>query len=131
MMIHERNRAKDKLVSYLNDNGKITKDSLKDYLIWLSSENPNVFAYLSEAEKKRLVSSWKEKYIEDENNDNDTMFMLISLIDNPAKNPDWMLACNYMKLIAVSLTMKNIFIQDNYEDMIKSLINNIVNILYE
>ena len=131
MMIHERNRAKDKLVSYLNDNGKITKDSLKDYLIWLSSENPNVFAYLSEAEKKRLVSSWKEKYIEDENNDNDTMFMLISLIYNPAKNPDWMLACNYMKLIAVSLTMKNIFIHDNYEEMIKSLINNIVNILYE
>ncbi len=131
MMIHERTRSKEKLFSYLNNNGKLTKDSLKNYLMWLSSENPNVFAYLSEAEKKRLVSSWKEKYIEDENNDNDTMFMLIFLIDNPAKNPDWMLACNYMKLIAVSLTMKNIFIHDNYEEMIKSLINNIVNILYE
>ncbi|MCR5104598.1 MAG: TetR/AcrR family transcriptional regulator [Eubacterium sp.] len=131
MMMHERNRAKEKLVSYLNDNGKLTKDSLKGYLMWLSSENPNVFAYLTESEKKRLVSSWKDNYIEDEDNDFKTMNMLISLIDNPAKDPDWMLACNYMKLIAVSLTMKNIFIQDNYEEMIHSLINNIVDILYE
>lgn len=131
MMIHERNRAKEKLLSHLNDNGKLTKDYLKDYLIWLSSENPNVFAYLTEAEKKRLVSSWKDNYIENEDNDYNTMNTLISLIDNPAKNPDWMLACNYMKLIAVSLTMKNIFIQDNYEEMIKSLINNIVDLLYE
>jgi AcrR family transcriptional regulator len=131
MMIHERNRAKEKLLSHLNDNGKLTKDSLKDYLIWLSSENPNVFAYLTEAEKKRLVSSWKDNYIENEDNDYNTMNTLISLIDNPAKNPDWMLACNYMKLIAVSLTMKNIFIQDNYDEMIKSLINNIVDLLYE
>ncbi|MBP3233345.1 MAG: hypothetical protein J6M65_02820 [Eubacterium sp.] len=129
MMIHERNRAKDKLVSYLNDKGKLTKDSLKDYLMWLSSENPNVFAYLTEAEKKRLVSSWKDKYIEDEDNDSETMNMLISLIDTPSKNTDWKLACNYMKLLAVSLTMRNIFIQDNYEDMIESLIKNIVYIL--
>ena len=129
MMIHERNRAKDKLVSYLNDKGKLTKDSLKDYLMWLSSENPNVFAYLTEAEKKRLVSSWKDKYIEDEDNDSETMNMLISLIDTPSKNTNWKLACNYMKLLAVSLTMRNIFIQDNYEDMIESLIKNIVYIL--
>ena len=129
MMIHERTRAKDMLISYLNEDGKLTKDSLKNYLLWLSSENPNVFAFLTDAEKKRLTSSWKDKYIEDEDNDNKTMHMLISLLDNPRKDPDWKLACNYMKLIAVSLTMKKIFIQDNYEDMINSLIENTVGLL--
>ena len=32
MMIHERNRAKEKLFSYLNSSGKLTRDSLHDYL---------------------------------------------------------------------------------------------------
>ncbi len=88
-----------------------------------------MFAFLTDAEKKRLTSSWKDKYIEDEDNDSTTMHMLISLIDNPRKSPDWKLARNYMKLIAVSLTMKKIFIQDNYEEMINSLIKNIVSVL--
>lgn len=129
MMIHERNRAKENLLSHLNDNGKLTKDSLRDYLLWLSTENPNVFAYLTDAEKKRLVASWSDKYIEDENNDSKTMHTLISLLENPSINPDWKLACNYMKLIAVSLTIEKIFIKENYNDMIASLIEHIVEIL--
>lgn len=129
MMIHERNRAKDNLLSHLNDNGKLTKDSLRDYLLWLSAENPNVFAYLTDSEKKRLVASWSDKYIEDENNDSKTMHTLILLLDNPSKNPDWKLACNYMKLIAVSLTMEKVFIKENYNNMIASLIENIITLL--
>ncbi len=78
MMIHERNRAKEKLLSYLNDSGKLTKDSLRDYLKWLSAENPNVFAFLTDAEKKRLIASWSDKYIEDKSNDSKTMHMLCS-----------------------------------------------------
>lgn len=129
MMIHERTRAKEKLFSYLNDSGKLTRDSLRGYLTWLSAENLNVFAFLTDAEKKRLVSSWSDKYIEDEDNDNDTMHMLISLLESPAEDPDWMLACNYMKLIAVSLATKNVFIKENYNVMIDSLIGQIVDIL--
>ena len=129
MMIHERNRAKDKLISYLNDSGRLTKDSLRDYLKWLSKENPNVFAYLTEAEKKRLVSSWSDKYIEDEDNDFKTMHMLISLLESPADDPDWKLACNYMKLIAVSLATEKVFIKENYNAMIDSLIGQIADIL--
>ena len=83
MMIHERNRAKEKLFSYLNSCGKLTRDSLHDHLKWLSAENP-----------------------------------------------DWKLACNYMKLIAVSLTTKNIFIKENYDAMLDSLIGQIVDILH-
>ena len=96
MMIHERNRAKDNLLSHLNDNGKLTKDSLRDYLLWLSAENPNVFAYLTDSEKKRLVASWSDKYIEDENNDSKTMHTLISLLDNTYKihHPQWRISCN-------------------------------------
>ena len=129
MMIHERTRAKEKLLSYLNGSGKLTKDSLRDYLKWLSTENPNVFAFLTDDEKKRLVSSWSDKYIEDENNDSKTMHMLISLLETPTEDPNWMLACNYMKLIAVSLATKKVFIKENYNAMIDSLIGQIVDML--
>ena len=129
MMLHERKRAKDKLVSYLNASGKLTRDSLRNYLKWLSAENPNVFAFLTNAEKKRLLAAWSDKYIEDEENDNDTMHMLISLLESPAEDPDWMLACNYMKLIAVSLATKNVFIKDNFQDMIDSLITHVTETL--
>ncbi len=116
-------------MAYLNSSGKLTRDSLRDYQKWLSAENPNVFAFLTDAEKKRIVSSWSDKYIEDENNDSKTMHMLISLLDAPAEDPDWMLACNYMKLIAVSLATKKVFIKENYNAMINSLIGQIVDIL--
>ena len=129
MMIHERTRAKEKLFSYRNSSGKLTRDSLRDYLKWLSTENPNVFAFLTNAEKKRLVSSWSDKYIENENNDRETMHMLISLLESPEDAPDWKLACNYMKLIAVSLTTKKVFIKENYHAMIDSLIDQIVDML--
>ena len=129
MMIHERSRAKSKLLSYLDSSGKLTKDSLCDYLKWLSTENPNVFAYLTTAEKKRLVSAWSDRYLENEDNDSETMHMLISLLKSPAINPDWELACNYMKLIAVSLTAKNIFIKENFNAMIDSLIMQIAGML--
>ncbi len=129
MMIHERTRAKEKLLSYLNDSGKLTRDSLCKYLKWLATENPNVFAFLTDSEKKRLISSWADNYIENEDNDSKTMHMLISLLESPAKNPDWKLACNYMKLIAVSLTTKNVFIYENYPAMVSSLIDHIVEIL--
>ena len=129
MMIHERTRSKDKLISYLNDTGKLTRDSLHDYLKWLSAENPNVFAFLTDAEKKRLISSWSDQYIEDENNDRKTMHMLISLLESPAAAPDWELACNYMKLIAVSLATRKIFIKENFDVMVDSLISQIVMIL--
>nr|MCR5390167.1 hypothetical protein [Lachnospiraceae bacterium] len=108
---------------------RMTIPSLRDYLKWLSTDNPNVFAFLTDAEKKRLVSSWSDKYIEDENNDSKTMHMLISLLESPADDPDWKLACNYMKLIAVSLTTKKVFIKENYNAMIDSLIRQIVDVL--
>lgn len=129
MMIHERNIAKEKLFSYLNDSCKLSKDSLRDYIKWMSIENPNVFAFLTDAEKKRLISSWPDKYVEDENNDSKTMNMLISLLETPVDNPDWMLPCNYMKLIALCLTTKNIFIKENYNTMIDSLIDQIIDML--
>lgn len=129
MMIHERNRAKDKLLSYLNDTGKLTKNSLYAYLKWLSEENPNVFAYLTDVEKKRLISSWSDKYIEDEDNDSKTMHNLISLLESPADNPDWKLACNYMKLIAISLTTKKVFIREKYNSMIDTLLWQVADML--
>ncbi len=129
MMIHERNRAKNKLESFLNDTGKLSRDSLREYLLWLAAENPNVFAYITEAEKKRLLLAWKDNYIEDEDKDHKTMQMLISLLAKPSPKPDWQLACNYMKLIAISLATKKAFIESGFDCLINSLVDNIVHIL--
>ena len=129
MMIHKREHAKNILISYLNSNNKLTSTNLKKYLHWLCKENPNVFSYLTEKEKKRLISSWNIKYIENEENDSITMHKIISLLEKPNVNPNWKLACNYMKLIALSLSTKKIFIEDNYDELIESLINNIISIL--
>lgn len=59
------------------------------------------------------------------------MQMLISLLDKPVNNPDWQLACNYMKLIAVSLATKQVFIAGNFYALIDSLVDNTVQILCE
>ncbi|WP_092330677.1 hypothetical protein [Butyrivibrio sp. YAB3001] len=88
-----------------------------------------MFAFLTDAEKKRLIASWSDKYIEDKSNDSKTMHMLISLLESPATEPDWKLACNNMKLIAISLATKKVFIKENYNVMVDSLIEQILNML--
>ena len=80
MKIHEKNRSKSQLNAHLDDSGKLTNEALRNYLIWLSNENPNVFSYLKDPEKKRLLNAWDERYIENEENDSETMHMLISLL---------------------------------------------------
>lgn len=52
-----------------------------------------------------------------------------SVISSSSKRSAWKLACNYMKLIAVSLATKEVFIKENYKAMVDSLINQIVNML--
>ena len=57
------------------------------------------------------------------------MHILISLLESPAEDIDWKFACNYMKLIAVSLATEKVFIKENYPTLIDSLIGQIADLL--
>lgn len=129
MMLFERARSKEMLHLYLNENGQLSTNNLKNYLFWLFDENPNIFSYLTKEEQTRLISTWPDKYLTNMNNDKETMHMLHALLECPRKNPSWELACNYMKLIAVSLTIKDIFISSHYEIMIWDIIDKITVLL--
>lgn len=98
------------LQSFLDVNRKLSSAHLKSYITWLAAENPNVFSYLNEKEQKRLLSSWPQKYIENEDNDEATMKMLVGLLASPKRNIDWKCACNLIKLLAFSLSAKQFFI---------------------
>lgn len=129
--LYERQRAKDTLGSYLNSQGKLTADGLYHYLCWLYRENPNIFAYMTEAEKKRLIQEWPQDYLENESNDESTMMMLIGLLETPKEQPDWKCACNLMKMAAASLTVPEMFIEDAFEDTLHCLIRNMIQCITE
>lgn len=124
--LYERQCAKDMLRSYLNSQGKLTADGLYHYLCWLYRENPNIFAYMTETEKKRLMQEWPPEYLENEANDESTMMMLIGLLEAPREHPDWKCACNLMKMAAASLTVHEMFIEEAFEDTLHCLLRNVI-----
>lgn len=129
MMIFERERSKRELSHRLNENGRLTGSALKSYLIWLRDENPNVFSYLTDKEQKSLISKWRPEYLENRQNDEQTMQAIISLLEEPASKPDWKNACNLMKMLAIALTMPEVFIADAFESTTEILIDKIVECL--
>jgi AcrR family transcriptional regulator len=131
MALYERDRAKETLLSFLDANRKLSSSHLKSYITWLATENPNVFSYLSKKEQKRLLSSWPQEYIENENNDEATMKMLIRYLEFPKESPDWKCSCNLMKLLAFSLSSKNHFIAAAYDEMNMVIIDQIIQCLVE
>lgn len=131
MMIYERTRSKQELEKQLNNKGKLTNEALKLYLLWLRDENPNVFSYLTEPEQKRILSKWPSEYLENEENDEQTMKGIIKVLATPKQTPDWKNACNLMKLLAMSLTMPEIFIQESFDQTTEIIIDNILFCLIE
>lgn len=131
IMIYERERSKQKLTSLLDDVGQLDSSALREYLMWLRDENPNVFSYLSEKEQKRLAEKWPIGYLENKYNDEQTMRMLISLLKYPKENADWENACNLMKMLAISLAMPQIFIGSAFKSTTEILIDCIVGCLAE
>ncbi|MCM1236022.1 MAG: TetR/AcrR family transcriptional regulator [Ruminococcus flavefaciens] len=129
MALYERNRAKETLLSFLDASRKLSSSYLKSYITWLATENPNVFSYLDEKEQKRLLSSWPQEYIENEYNDEATMKMLTGYLESPKKPADWKCACNLMKLLAFSLSSRNFFIADAYNEMNAFIIRQIMQCL--
>ncbi|MCM1345135.1 MAG: TetR/AcrR family transcriptional regulator [Muribaculaceae bacterium] len=131
MALYERKRANEMLLSFLDANRKLSSSHLKAYITWLTTENPNVFSYLSEKEQKRLLSSWPQEYIENENNDEATMKMLTGYLESPKEPIDWKCACNLMKLLAFSLSSRNHFIAAAYDEMNTVIIEQIMQCLVE
>ena len=131
MMIYERLRSKKELSRHLNNEGRLSNEAFRKYLIWLRDENPNVFSYLTEAEKKRIMAKWPPEYLESEENDEQTMLGIIAILESPKREPDWKNACNLMKMLAISLTMPEIFIRESFENTTEILIDNIIYCLAE
>ena len=131
MAVFKRNQAKEMLLSYLGTNRKLSSPHLKSYITWLVEENPNVFSYLNEKEQKKLLSSWPQEYVENENNDEATMKMLIGYLESPKEPIDWKCACNLTKLLAFSLSFRNHFIATAYDEMNTVIIEQIVQCLVE
>ena len=125
-MLHERQRSKDALHSFLNEEQKLTTEGLSRYLHWLLDENPNIFSYLAEPEKKRILAACPPEYLENEHNDAVTMHMLYDLLASPRKDADLKTACNFMKLLAVSLQMKSLFLPEAHPSMMDRLVDQIL-----
>ena len=78
IMKRKREQSKEKLTEFLSVDGKLSFEGLTNYLKWLCNENPNVFAYLNEQETKKVLSQWPESYLENPDNDKNTVNWLIS-----------------------------------------------------
>lgn len=98
--------------------GKLRRKDLKEYLLWLWRENPNIFAYMNEQEKETLLGCWPSEHIKNEENDNLTVQMIIECLKFPKKELKSQLFCNYLKLAAVALAQQEIYNDSSFEEMI-------------
>lgn len=96
---------------------------MRNYLKWLCNENPNVFAYLNEQETKKVLSQWPESYLENPDNDENTVNWLISYLERPKENSDTLLFCNYLKLTAWALNGRYLLLEGAFDNLIDELIS--------
>ena len=124
IMRFKRQESKEKLLFFLSDNQKLTRNGLKAYLHWLCDENPNIFSYLDTQQTRWLISKWPPEYLENEDNDEQTARRIISYLDMPKSEPDWQLFCNYLKLLAWTLNSTSYLIEEAAAKLIDELIEN-------
>ncbi|MDO4650314.1 MAG: hypothetical protein Q4B26_16870, partial [Eubacteriales bacterium] len=100
---------------------RLQLEDLKNYLVWLCQENPNVFAYLNKSETDQLIRKWPVEYIENKLNDESTVSWIISLLETPKENGSPEIFCNYLKLGAMALQRKDYLIAGTQDETMDSL----------
>ncbi len=131
MSLHERAIVKSALKERQNEDGLLTANAFLGYLRWMYQENRNIFAYMTEKEQQYYLAKWPAEYIENQANDEDTMNMLCHMMAHPRADADWKLACNLMKMLASSIALKDVFIEEAFPDTVDYVIKQIVGILCE
>lgn len=131
IMLYERQRAKDALLIYTDEDGKLSAKGLYQYLRWLFDENPNVFAYLTPAEQQYFLTEWPSGYIEHEDSDHATMNMLCNMLREPRADARPECACNLMKMGAAALTVPSLFLRNAWDETLDLLTRQIVACLTE
>ena len=131
IMLYERQRAKDALLSYTDQDGKLSATGLYKYLRWLFAENPNVFAYLTQAEQQYFLTEWPSEYIEHEDTDHATMTMLCNMLREPRADARCECACNLMKMGAAALAVPNLFLRSAWDETLDLITRQIVACLTE
>ncbi|MGL6201336.1 MAG: TetR/AcrR family transcriptional regulator [Lachnospiraceae bacterium] len=130
IMIYERTLEKEKLLSFLSNKNIMTKEGLRKYLFHLCENNKNIFSYMTEEEISLLTTTWPEEYLFNINNDKETANWLLDKI--PDKNPecDWRIFTNQMKMLAITLSYKNILISDALGETLESYIGYIIDYVF-
>lgn len=118
----KREQTKEKLLDFLDEQGKLTRQGLYAYLQWMCAENPNIFSYLNEQETRWLVSKWPVEYLEDADKDEATAFWLLSYLADPKPEPDWQLFCNLLKVTSWALNSSEYLLEDACQRTIDTLI---------
>ncbi|MBQ8135703.1 MAG: TetR/AcrR family transcriptional regulator [Clostridia bacterium] len=123
IMKRKREQSKEKLMEFLSADGTLSGEGLRNYLKWLCKENPNVFAYMNEQETKKVLSQWPESYLENPDNDENTVNWLISYLERPKENSNMLLFCNYLKLTAWALNGRHLLLKGAFDTLIDELIS--------
>lgn len=121
IMIHKRDEAKQKLQEYLHD-GKLSFDSLFQYLLWLAKSDLDIFSFLSEKEQNELKRQWPESYFNNDSKNINTVSLVIRHIATPRENADMLLFANALKLIALAKAEKRVFAESAFDEMIEYLV---------
>ena len=121
IMLHKRDEAKLKLQEYLCD-GKLSFDSLFQYLLWLAKSDLDIFSFLSEKEQNELKQQWPESYFNNDSKNINTVSLVIRHIANPRRNTDMLLFANVLKLVALAKAEKRVFAETAFDEMIENLV---------
>lgn len=130
IMLFERNIERQKLISHLTVDNRLTKKAFKEWLYDMIHNNVNILSYMSQEEITLLMSAWPEEYILNVTNDEQTSLWILNMIPDKQPDCDWKIFVNYMKGIAIINTYKNILNQDVADQSIDRFMNDLIRYIW-
>ena len=121
IMIFKRDQAKRQLREHLRG-GKLSYDALYRYLLRLADSDLDIFAHMSEAERRYLKEAWPDSYFNNDANNIGTVSLILQHIAEPKKDADVLLFANYLKMVALAKAERRVFAAPAFEMMISGLI---------
>lgn len=129
IVLYKRNIVKVYFESLVK-NGKIDKESFRQYLRNVYLSDNNIFDYLSDVEVSMLNARWPEEYWKNQDNDETTSMWILDHLDGVDPSCDWRVFCNLSKSISLIRYGRVRLYQDKYEESLYIYIEAIIRYVF-
>ncbi|MFV0527790.1 MAG: TetR/AcrR family transcriptional regulator [Lachnospiraceae bacterium] len=109
---YKREIVKEKYTRMLQQYGKLGREELQEFFLYLRTQDVNVYKYLDENDMAYLTTKWPSEYVFSPQKDEQTTQWMLDGMRGVRKECNWKVFANYMKAHALFDLNRSTFHED-------------------